>query len=239
MKKLIFLTVLLFLAACSNSSTGSELVPIFHQDEIGQPKNNSKIIALNMDKQQLLKKIIEYETKNLNKESCYIVASKTNNFPQKTNDELNNREEKNDDSEIKAKKSRFSLEDTISYRIASVPEIIKNSNAENVAGNFFAENKKSIVIDGLEKYSCEKDGFTSDAECREDISNKSEKCRKPSLEHPEITFSAPYLDPATNLVFVYKHWSCGDLCAKGTLLIYEFKNNGELEYKYGYVLFIS
>ena len=238
MKKLIFL-IFLFLSACSNSSTGSEVVLALNQDEIRQPKNNSKVIALDMDKQQLLKKIIEYETKNLNKELCYTVASKTNSFPQKTSDELNDREEKNDNSEIKAKKSRFSLEDTINYRIASVPEIIKNSNAENVAGNFFAENKKSIVIDGLEKYSCEKDGFTSDAECREDISNKSEKCRKPSLEHPEITFSTPYLDPATNLVFVYKHWSCGDLCAKGTLLIYEFKNNGELEYKYGYILFMS
>ena len=192
-----------------------------------------------MDKQQLLKKIIEYETKNLNKKSCYTVASKTNTFPQKTNDELNDREEKNDNSEIKAKKSRFSLEDIISYRIASVPEIIKNRNAENVAEHFFAENKKSIVIDGLEKYSCEKDGFTSDAECQEDITNKSEKCRKPSLEHPKITFSVPYLDHATNLVLVYKYWSCGDLCAKGTLLIYELKNNGELEYKYGYVLFMS
>ena len=238
MKKLIFL-IFLFLSACSNSSAGSEVVLALNQDEIRQPKNNSKIIALDMDKQQLLKKIIEYETKNLNKESCYTVASKTNSFPQKTSDELNDREEKNDDSEIKAKKSRFSLEDTISYRIASVPEIIKNSNAENVAEHFFAENKKSIIIDGLEKYSCEKDGFTSDAECQEDITNKSEKCRNPSLEHPKITFSAPYLDPATNLVLVYKHWLCGDLCAKGTLLIYELKNNGELEYKYGYVLFMS
>ena len=238
MKKLMFL-IFLFLSACSNSSAASEGVPAFNQNEIRQPKNNSKIIALDMEKQQLLKKIIEYETKNLNKKSCYIVASKTNNFPQKTSDELNNREEKNDNSEIKAKKSRFSLEDTISYRIASVSEIIKNSNVENVAEHFFAENKKSIIIDGLEKYSCEKDGFTSDAECKEDITNKSEKCRKPSLEHPKITFSAPYLDYATNLVFVYKHWSCGDLCARGTLLIYKLKNNGELEYKYGYVLFMS
>ena len=192
-----------------------------------------------MDKQQLLGKIIEYETKNLNKESCYTVAYKTNGFPQKTNDELNDKEEKNDDSGIKAKKSRFSLEDTISYRIASVPEIIKNRNAENVAEHFFAENKKSIVIDGLEKYSCEKDGFTSDAECREDISNKSEKCQKPSLEHPKITFSTPYLDPATNLVFVYKHWFCGPLCARSSLLVYELKSDGKLEYKYGYTLRVS
>ena len=238
MKKLIFL-IFLFLSACSNSSTGSEVVLALNQDEMRQPKNNSKVIDLDMDKQQLLKKIIEYETKNLNKKSCYTVASKTNTFPQKTNDELNDREEKNDNSEIKAKKSRFSLEDTVSYRIASVPEIIKNSNAENIAEHFFAENKKSIVIDGLEKYSCEKDGFTSDAECKDDVSNKSEKCQKPSLEHPKITFSAPYLDYATNLIFVYKHWTCGDLCAKGTLLIYELKNNGELEYKYEYILFMS
>ena len=196
-----------------------------------------------MDNQQLLRKIIEYETKNLNKESCYIIASRTNSFTQKINYELNDVEEKNNYSEIKAKKSRFSLEDTISYRIASIPEIIKNSNAESLAEKFFAENKKSIIIDGLEKYSCENNGFTSDVECYEQIDGQAvyreEKCQKPSLKHPKITFSVPVLDHTTNLIFVYKHWRCGDLCARGSLLVYELKSNGTLEYKYGYRLFVS
>ena len=105
------------------------------------------------------------------------------------------------------------------------------------------ENKEPLIIRGLEKYSCEKDGFTSDAECYRQIDGQvirtSEECMKPSRERPEITFSTPYLDPATNQVFVYKHWYCGPLCARSSLSVYELKSNGELEYKYGRTLRVS
>ena len=100
-----------------------------------------------------------------------------------------------------------------------------------------------MIIRGLEKYSCEKDGFTSDAECYRQIDGQmirtSKECMEPSWERPEITFSTPYLDPATNLVFVYERWFCGPLCARISLLVYELKSNGELEYKYGRTLLVS
>lgn len=105
------------------------------------------------------------------------------------------------------------------------------------------ENKEPLIIRGLEKYSCEKDGFTSDAECYRQIDGQmiraSKECMKPSWERPEITFSTPYLDPATNQVFVYEHWYCGPLCARSSLLVYVLKSDGKLEYKYGRTLRVS
>ena len=67
----------------------------------------------------------------------------------------------------------------------------------------------------------------------------SKECMKLSWERPEITFSTPYLDPATNQVFVYEHWYCGPLCARSSLLVYELKSDGKLEYKYGRTLRVS
>ena len=103
--------------------------------------------------------------------------------------------------------------------------------------------EKSMIIRGLEKYSCGNDGFTSDAECYKQVDGQmirsSEECMKPSWERPEITFSTPYLDPSNNLVFVYKHWYCGPLCARTSLLVYELKSNGKLEYKHGRTLLLS
>ncbi|MBO7127465.1 ankyrin repeat domain-containing protein [bacterium] len=105
------------------------------------------------------------------------------------------------------------------------------------------ENKEPLIIRGLEKYSCKNDGFTSDAECYRQIDGQmiriSKECMKPSWERPEITFSTPYLDPATNQVFVYEHWYCGPLCARSSLLVYELKSDGKLEYKYGRTLRVS
>lgn len=103
--------------------------------------------------------------------------------------------------------------------------------------------EKSMIIRGLEKYSCKNDGFTSDAECYKQVDGQmirtSEECMKPSRERPEITFSTPRLDPSTNQVFVYKHWYCGFLCARTSLLVYELKSDGKLEYKYGRTLRVS
>ena len=103
--------------------------------------------------------------------------------------------------------------------------------------------EKSMIIRGLEKFSCKNDGFTSDAECWKQVDGQMirtrEECMEPSRERPEITFSTPYLDPSNNLVFVYKHWYCGPLCARTSLLVYELKSNGKLEYKYGRTLRVS
>lgn len=104
--------------------------------------------------------------------------------------------------------------------------------------------EKSMIIRGLEKYSCKNDGFTSDAECYKQVDGQmirtSEECMEPSRERPEITFSTPYLDSSTNQVSVYKHWYCGPfLCARTSLLVYELKSDGKLEYKYGRTLLVS
>ena len=112
-----------------------------------------------------------------------------------------------------------------------IPEISKNGRTEEVTKRFFAENMESMDIRGLEKSSCEKDGFISDAECMKQIDGqlvkKSGKCG-----NTEISFSVPVLDPVTNLVFVYKFMYCGVLCASSDLVVYELKSNGELEMKY-------
>ena len=110
---------------------------------------------------------------------------------------------------------------------------------------FFAENREPVIIRGAEYFSCKNSGFTSDTACLEQIDGqpvyREENCPKPSLEYPRprLTFSAPYLDPKTNLVFIYKHWFSGSFGANGSLLVYELKSDGTLEYKYGIGLFRS
>lgn len=110
---------------------------------------------------------------------------------------------------------------------------------------FFAENREPIIIRGAEYFSCKNTGFTSDTACLEQIDGQAvyreENCPKPSSEHPipRLIFSAPYLDPKTNLVFIYKHWFSGSFGANGSLLVYELKSDGTLVYKYGIGLFMS
>lgn len=141
------------------------------------------------------------------------------------------------------KKSRFSIPNFIGWRISEIPEIADKGRGDEVTELFFRENRESVIIKGIENFSCEDDGLTSDAECYKQIDGKlvykKDQCPEPSLSQPDITFSRPVLDPATNLVFVYKLWYCGPLCARGSLLVYELKNNGKLEYKYGRTLFVS
>ena len=140
-------------------------------------------------------------------------------------------------------KTEISHLSSIKWRIKSIPEIVRNGNAEEVVKGFFTANKEPMIISGLEKYTCAKDGFTSDAGCYEQIDGelvyKEEKCPEPSRDRPEDTFSVPFFDPQSNLVFVYNFWYCGFLCARGSLLVYELKSNGGLEYKYGYTLIVS
>lgn len=194
-------------------------------------------------KQDLLLKIIRHQTRNNSRDgTCTTIKIRTQSFPdvaRKKRAEENQR----DSSSIGAKRSRFSITASIEWSIGDVPEIGKNGNIAEVVRNFFAVNEESMIIRGLEKYSCEKDGFTSDAGCYRQVAGQmirtSEECMEPSWERPEITFSAPYLDPATNLVFVYERWFCGPLCARISLLVYELKSNGELEYKYGRTLLVS
>ena len=87
--------------------------------------------------------------------------------------------------------------------------------------------------------------FTSDTACLEQIDGQAvyreKNCPKPSSEHPRprLIFSAPYLDPKTNLVFIYKHWFSGSFGANGSLLVYELQSDGTLVYKYGIGLFRS
>ena len=131
------------------------------------------------------------------------------------------------------RKSRDGYCTTIKISTKFFSDVAKKKRAE----------EKSMIIRGLEKYSCKNDGFTSDAECYKQVDGQmirtSEECMKPSRERPEITFSTPRLDPSTNQVFVYKHWYCGFLCARTSLLVYELKSDGKLEYKYGRTLRVS
>ena len=194
-------------------------------------------------KQNLLLQIIRHQTRNNRNGSCTTIKISTEYFSD-TARKKRAEENKRDSSSIGAKISRVaSIEARIEESIGDVPEVGKNGNIAKTVGNFFSGNKGPMIIQGLEKYSCGKDGFTSDAECYRQIDGQmvrtSKECMKPSWERPEITFSTPYLDPATNQVFVYEHWYCGPLCARSSLLVYELKSNGELEYKYGRTLRVS
>ncbi|MBQ4439095.1 ankyrin repeat domain-containing protein [bacterium] len=195
-------------------------------------------------KQNLLLQIIRHQTRNNSRDgTCTTIKISTEYFPDMAR-KKRAEENKRDTSSIGAKISRVaSIEANIERTIGDVPEVGKNGNIAKTVGNFFSGNKGPMIIQGLEKYSCKKDGFTSDAECYRQIDGQmiraSKECMEPSWERPEITFSTPYLDPATNQVFVYEHWYCGPLCARSSLLVYELKSNGELEYKYGRTLRVS
>lgn len=191
-------------------------------------------------KQDLLLKIIRQRVRGSRNGSCTTIRGHTRAFSEEAKKVKG---EPQDNSSTGVKKSRFSMLSTIEWRIGSVYEIGKNGNIAEVVKGFFVANEESMIIRGLEKYSCENDGFTSDDECYDQINGqliyKEEKCPKPSPERPEIIFSAPFLDSKSNLVFVYERWFCGPLCASGSLLVYELKSNGKLEYKYGFTLFRS
>ena len=115
-------------------------------------------------KQELLLKIIRHQTRGGKNGSCATIKIRT----------------------------KINSLSSIKWHIKSVPEIIKNGNASEVIKGFFAANKEPMIISGLEKYSCENDGFTSDYECYEQIDGelvyKEEQCPKPSRYRPEDTF---------------------------------------------------
>ena len=188
--------------------------------------------------QKLMMKIIRQQrSKN---GSCTRIHSRTKSFSEEAK-KVEGKQTNN--SSVGGKRSRFSVTSSIEGTIGSIPEIAKNGGrTAEVTRRFFGESREPMIIRGIEDFSCEKDGLTSDAECWEQVDGqyiKSEDCPKPSLEQPDITFSKPFFDPETNLVFVYEHWYCGFLCARISLLVYELKSNGKLEYKYGRTLLVS
>lgn len=134
------------------------------------------------------------------------------------------------------KKSSSFIVDTIKSKCMSVM-------GKEIFERFSSENRDPMLIRGAEYFSCKNTGFASDTECLEQIDGqvfyREEKCPKPLPKRPRVIFSAPYLDPITNQVFVYKYWSSGSLGANSSLLVYELKSDGTLEYKYGVGLFRS
>ena len=134
------------------------------------------------------------------------------------------------------KKSSSFIVDTIKSKFMSVM-------GKEIFERFSSENRDPMLIRGAEYFSCKNTGFASDTVCLEQIDGqvfyREEKCPKPLPKRPRVTFSAPYLDPITNQVFVYKYWSSGSLGANSSLLVYELKSDGTLEYKYGVGLFRS
>ena len=254
MKKLIIYIVLLFVfVSCSKS--GENLIKAVKNNDFEKVK---KIVtAENMNStdemgadiretkdkedktQELLMKIIRQQR---GKEgSCTRIKTMTKSFTE----EIKKIEgEQTNNSSFGEKRSRFSVVASIEWRIGSIPEIAKKGGrTAEVTEHFFRENRESVIINGIEDFSCEKDGFTSDDECWEQVGGqylyKSEDCPKPSLSQPDITFSKPVLDPETNLVFVYEFWYCGDLCARESLVVYELKSDGKLELKHWFTLRVS
>lgn len=188
--------------------------------------------------QKLLMKIIR---QHRSKEgSCTRIHSRTRSFPEEAKKVEG---KQTNSSSLGGKRSRFSITASIEWSIGSIPEIAKKGGrTAEVTRRFFGESREPVIIRGIEDFSCEKDGLTSDAGCWKQIDGqyiKSEECPEPSLSQPDITFSKPVFDHETNLVFIYKHWYCGFLCARTSLLVYELKSNGKLEYKYGRTLRVS
>lgn len=188
--------------------------------------------------QKLLMKIIRRQRGKNN--SCTRIHSRTKSFPEEAK-KVEGKQTNN--SSPAGKRSRFSVTSSIEWRIGSIPEIAKKGGkTAEVTKHFFGESREPVIIRGIEDFSCEKDGLTSDAGCWKQVDGqyiKSEDCPEPSLSQPDITFSKPVLDSETNLVFVYKYWYCGPLCAHESFLVYELKSNGKLEYKYGFTLRVS
>ena len=189
--------------------------------------------------QELLMKIIRQQR---GKEgSCTRIKTMTKSFPEEVKKVEG---EQTNSSSAGGKRSRFSVAASVEWRIGSIPEIAKKGGrTAEVTEHFFRENRESVIIKGIENFSCKTDGFTSDAGCWKHVDGqylyKSEDCPKPSLSQPDITFSKPILDPETNLVFVYEFWYCGDLCARESLVVYELKSDGKLELKHWFTLRVS
>ena len=238
MKKLIISIFLLFLfISCSNS--GDNLIKAVKNSQTDRERIDEKRMDEEDKTQELLMKIIRQQR---GKEgSCTRIKTMTKSFPEEVKKIEGNHI---DNSSAGGKRSRFSVAASIEWRIGSISEIAKKGGrTAEVTAHFFRENREPIIISEIENFSCETDGFTSDAECYKQVDGqylyKSEECPKPSLEQPDITFSKPVLDPETNLVFVYEFWYCGDLCARESLVVYELKSDGKLELKHWFTLRVS
>lgn len=171
-------------------------------------------VLLKMDKGELLQKIIGHYALFHDKESCYLVASKSS-------EKTFRRIEKRD--------------------LSGIAEKMQKNDAEKFVEKFIEENKKSIDIPGLEKYSCEKDGIVSDRICYEESGNGNydmETCLNKVPKHRIIKFSAPLYDPESDTVMVYKEEYCGPLCGIGWLLFFEMRD-GELSMTGSLFMFIS
>ena len=239
MKKLIISTFLIFLFISCTSKSGDNLVKTVKNSQTDRERIDEKRLDEEDKTQELLMKIIRQQR---GKEgSCTRIKSMTKSF----SEEMKKVEENQiNNSSAGGKRSRFSVAASIEWRIGSIPEIAKKGGrTAEVTARFFRENREPINISETENFSCETDGFTSDAECYKQVEGqylyKSEECPKPSLSQPDITFSKPVLDPETNLVFVYEFWYCGDLCARESLVVYELKSNGKLELKHWFTLRVS
>ena len=237
-KNLVISAVFLLLfVSCSKS--GDNLVKTVKNSQTDRERIDEKRLDEEDKTQELLMKIIRQQR---GKEgSCTRIKSMTKSFPE----EMKKVEENQiNNSSAGGKRSRFSVAASIEWRIGSIPEIAKKGGrTAEVTARFFRENREPIIISETENFSCETDGFTSDAECYKQVGGqylyKSEECPKPSLSQPDITFSKPVLDPETNLVFVYEFWYCGDLCARESLVVYELKSDGKLELKHWFTLRVS
>ena len=222
---IITIILMLFLVSCvvRNDETPEKVIK--KSREIGRTEEDEE------KKQELLLKIIRDMTSKYYTDECPMVKIKTESFRDEIQQEMTNQNSETDSPEEDEEEKGFSIIEYVKRCIGSIPEISKNGRTEEVTKRFFAENMESMDILGLEKSSCEKDGFISDAECVKQIDGqlvkKSGKCG-----NTEISFSAPVLDPVTNLVFVYKFKYCGVLCATWDLVVYELKSNGDLEMKY-------
>ena len=171
-------------------------------------------VLLKMDKGELLQKIIEQYSKYHDKESCYLLASKSS---ENTFRPIDRRD------------------------LSGIAEEMQKNDAEKFVEKFIEENKKSIDIPGLEKYSCEKDGIVSDLICYEESGNGNydmESCLNKVPEHRIIKFSTPLYDPESDTVMVYREEYCGPLCGIGWLLFFEMRD-GELSQTGSLFMFIS
>ncbi len=253
MIKLILVSLAFLLASCTSKS-GENLIKAVKNNDFEKVKRIVTTENVNSsdkkradiretkdeedEAQKLLMKIILQQRSKDG--SCTRIKTMTKSFPE----EVKKIEgEQTNNSSVAGKRSRFSILSSIEWRIGSIPEIAKNGGkTAEVTKHFFQENREPMIIKGIENFSCENEGFTSDAECWEQVNVqhiKSENCPKPSLSQPDITFSKPVLDPETNLVFVYEFWYCGDLCARESFVVYELKSNGKLELKHWFTLRVS
>lgn len=171
-------------------------------------------VLLKMGSDELLQKIIEHYARFHDKESCYLVASKSS---EKTFRPIEKRD------------------------LSGIAEKMQKNDAEKFVEKFIEENKKSIDIPGLEKYSCEKDGIVSDRICYEENGSEEydmESCLNKVSGHRIIKFSIPLYDPESDTVMVYNEEYCGPLCGIGWLLFFEMLN-GELIQTGSLFMFIS